>query len=391
MPWRLLVPLFSAYFLIFLGPGAFQQFLMRYLREAVGLSGAAPGAAWATVYIVMTGAAFLPARVARRLDDRAAIALGASTYPLFLGLILWLRRPFVPFLAAALWGVGAATLWVVSSLVVVERSPEGRVGLLSGSLNAVARGGFAVGGVLLSQLIASHGIERALEVAFLFGLAGALFAWAMPPFRGDHELPGPAGVARFLRLSSAKAGAFFQFTAACSFGALLGAFAEMVGSLHGVRWVGPVTSAYLVLSVVGAVFGGGMCDLLGVRAALTAAYGLGAVGVALPLLGPSVPAMAAGSGLLGVLSGTVPTAIMVMVREEAREGERMTAMVAFHIPRTSGMAASILFSGLLLGLEVAPGRILACFGALFALCALLSALFVKGRVTSSRPGPRSPR
>ena len=160
---RELVWLSAGYFFLFFG-ASHQQFLVVYLRDTLGWSESIAQAVLGIVYASFAVWRLLIVHTLRPLGDYRSILLGAFTYPLFV-LAIW-GASYVTrvtwatvgvFLVAALWGWGAASMWLTSGARVLDASRRSRYGLASGIFYAAPNTGFALGILLFDYLLRTRG------------------------------------------------------------------------------------------------------------------------------------------------------------------------------------------------------------------------------------------
>jgi MFS family permease len=385
----------AGYFFLFLG-ASHQQFLIVYLRDVVGWSDGSAQALLGSVY-----ATFMVWRLlvgwTLRIGDYLSILLGALTYPLF-ALVVWAasfaaHSPWwvgVAFLGAALWGWGAASMWLASGSVVLDAAKRSRYGAASGVFHAAPNFGFALGVFLFdSWLRAGAGTlgahrSRLLVTAAAMGI-GCMCLAAIPR-HGVLRDSRVGGALRFMRHPSLRIASFLMASSSIGFGLMLSVFPDFVqgtmgGSLLGTAAFFPLARG--VLSLTGSPFS----DRWGRGAVLFVSFAVGAAGVALAALLPSVWTAGLAALLLGVLGGVVPPVASALVGDVAGSASRPLALGAVFFWRDFGVVLVFALSVTrALGALRADARTLfGGFASLFVLCACLSAALMRREATRVRP------
>ena len=168
----------GSFFLIFLGAGAFQQFISPYLLKTHHLGADASSAVLATVYLAAFVCLTFASYSMAWLGEYAALGLGALAYALFGVAALISGNLLVLLLAAVVWGWGSSVLWTAGSTFVLDLAEEGSCGRYTGMLYTGVIIGQALGVLLLSgmvDLLGPRGMVACVVVITLLGTAIALF------------------------------------------------------------------------------------------------------------------------------------------------------------------------------------------------------------------------
>lgn len=364
---RDLAVLSSSFFLIFMGAGAFQQYLIRFLKDVTGRTG--PECSWvlATVYLSFLVWRIFAAYTIRWLGDQRSIFLGQVTYTLFLVFAIFTRDYWLLLGAAALWGWGASAMWIASSTQILDASARTRYGSASGVFYAATHLGQWLGVILMGWLFTHGGWGPLLGVALGVSVLGNLVALAVPRKYVAREEPRISKVFGVLRSPESKALALILFVSSAGFGLILSVFGTLLSTEHLV-WI---TSGFYGGRLVSSWYAGGISDRLGRRAVLVAGFALSAVGMLIGLLSGSSAALFAAALTLGVQSGTVPVAAMAMVGDFTDPSRRHLAFGAIYVWRDLGVALTILGSQQLVS-RVGQGVCFGAFAVLFAVCALVA-------------------
>jgi predicted MFS family arabinose efflux permease len=165
----------AVFFLVFLGGGAFQQFLSEALQ------GASDPRALRTTLLAVTYGSFLLWRIGvawteQWLGEWASIALGALSYAL-LPFLLVLKAPaWLLIVGAAAWGFGAASFWVASGTRVLHLAAQSRYGRGTAAIYVGCLMGMVCGLLVQSYLGGRWGTGTIPWWAASTSLAGAALA-----------------------------------------------------------------------------------------------------------------------------------------------------------------------------------------------------------------------
>src|SRR5206468_10814649 len=186
---RALWLLSGSFFLVFLGGGAFQQFVGPYLLATYHLSAGAGALALATVYLVAFTCLMFATYSIALLGEYGALALASLTYGLFAAVALVTGNVVALVLAAAVWGWGASVLWTAGTAFVLDLADAGAYGRAAGTLYSGVYVGQALGVVLLGVLAGLLGPRGMAACAAGLTLLGSAAALCLP--RGRHARAHP--------------------------------------------------------------------------------------------------------------------------------------------------------------------------------------------------------
>ncbi|NLC55556.1 MAG: MFS transporter [Armatimonadetes bacterium] len=370
----------TSFLLIFMGAGAFQQYLIRYLQEVTGRTPTECSWVLATVYLSFLVWRLFAAHTIRWLGDQRAIFLGQLTYTLFLVFAITAQSYWVLLAAASLWGWGASAMWIASSTQVLDASARTRYGSASGVFYAATHLGQWVGVVLLGYLLARHGWSALLWVAVGVSVAANAVALAVPRKYVARERPRMSKVFGVLRTRLSKLLAAILFVSSFGFGLLLSGFSTLLepGALV---WV---TSGFYGGRLVSSWYSGWISDQLGRRGVLVWGFGLAAAGMLVGLKTDNLWALFTAALALGVQTGTVPVAAMAMIGDAVDSRQRHLAFGAIYVWRDLGVAVAILGAQYIVRFLGGYGICFALFALLFAACAVLASS-LRGQEVGASP------
>ncbi|HUT37057.1 MAG TPA: hypothetical protein VNE39_26480 [Planctomycetota bacterium] len=366
---RLLVPelwlLSGAFFFIFLGPGAIQQHLDRALGEKRFL-------ALATVYLSFCFWRVFVGVTLRALGGFASELLGAATYFGFVA-TLWLSTGWVPVLAAAaLWGWGAASLWITSQAQLLDATE--RHGASSGLFYAALTAGQALGVVLLG-LAATR--DALLLTSLALGVPGLVLLCFVPRTHARREGFSLAGFWRVARRRPVVPVGVILLCSSLSYGILLGVFSEISRVATGSQW--PAVAFY-VARVALCFPAGALGDAIGQGRVLKASFLLAAAGILAAALWRGSPglSLALCAGAMAMQSTLAQSSAMALMGQAAPSESRHLALGAAFVWRDLGIVLPLFVAGALRGLlpsGAAVGEVfryaLFGFAAVFVGCAFL--------------------
>lgn len=376
---RDLAVLSTSFFFIFMGAGAVQQYLIRYLHEVTGRTEAQCSWVLATIYLsFLVWRIFAPYTI-HRLGDRWAIFLGQCSYTLFVILAIAAPRYWVLLAGAVLWGWGASAMWIASSTQVLDSSARTRYGSASGLFYAATYLGQMLGVLLLGWLHGRYGWPAMLWAAVAISVAGNAFALGVPRRFVAREQPRLGQVFGVLRSRQSKLLAGILFASSFGWGLLIGGFGTLLGKVHLAACLPWVAGGFYGARLVSGWYSGRISDRLGRRGVLVWGFGLAAAGMLAGLKADSAWALFAAASALGVQAGTVPVAAMAMIGDAIPPERRHLAFGAIYVWRDGGVALSILGSQAILRLVGGYTACFALFAGAFALCALLSGALLEKR------------
>jgi MFS family permease len=383
---RDLVVLSAAFFFIFGGTGCLQQYLTPYLEQTRHWDPVR-----ASLVLTVLYGSFLVWRVLaiytiRALGDYWSIILGTLTYTLFPVAIASSGRIDVALVAAAVWGWGAASLWITSTAQVLDAAQRSHYGRASGAFYGATHVGYALGLLALGALVRAYPEGR----VFLYGAAaitgfGNLVCLWVPRRRFERDLPN---VLQVLRISVAREGLVvgaLQFASSLSYGLLLGLFAAAITARYELKWVGIFTLGFYVVRAVMSPLSGAVCDRVGTRQVLVYSFLASGVGLALPALWARVASLVGSSAVLGVQAAAVPVGVMAYVGEISNSSKRQATIAGMYVWRDAGVAAAVLASAYLreaFGTFRGPFLV---FGAVFVLCGILATRLPRAEAKSADP------
>jgi len=367
-----LVILSSSFLLIFMGAGAFQQFMIPMLSERLGKTALESSWILAALYL-----SFLWWRVAcsytlKWLGDYWSLILGSLIYTIFPLAVLFTRSYALLLVLAIAWGWGAASIWISASTRVLDSSSSKKYGISSGTFYTAAQLGQAIGVILLERIIRTGGENGMLFWVFLITAAGNAMLFMLPAKTVVREQPKLAKVFGVLKSGRNKAVAFMQFASSFGFGVMMSSFADMVRSYYGILLVGTATIWFYVVRLFSSSFLGWLSDRWGRERILFLGFLLSAVGFTVVVFNHSLPAMYLEAGLLGFQFGTVPVAVMAMIGDETKPEERHLVFGGMFLWRDLGVAVAII-SGMYINAFTRNYSVsFAIFAALFFVCAFLA-------------------
>lgn len=373
---RTLGLLSGAFFLVFLGMGAFQQFVSPYLLKTHHLGATTSNAVLATVYLVAFGCLTFSTYSIAALGEYTALVLGTLCYGLFGVVALITGNVVVLVLAAALWGWGASVLWPAGTALALDLAGAGMYGRFSGMLYTGVYIGQALGVLLLGALEASLGpwVMAACAVALtLLGTSAALF---LPRRRHARSVPKVLNPLSVLAAPETRTAALILLLSSSGFGLLLGVFGQVVAAIYGLAAVGWLTGAFYVARIPAGSGGGWLVDRLGRRPVLSGVFLASAVALLLAALLHHPVLLAFCAAALGVQAAVVPVGLMSWVGDRAAAADRPSTFAAVQLWFNVGTGLSILGGHSLLALLGGWQGSFVFFAALFLACTVLAGRLV---------------
>jgi len=362
----------AAFFFIFMGTGALQQFLIPYLEQTTPWGAMRSSLVLATVYLGLIVWRVLGGYAIRAFGDYWAMVVGATTYTLFALVLLVYPRQWALLGAAFAWSWGAALLWITSSAHVLDASRREHYGRAAGMFYAATHFGFVIGVVVLGLLLRGVGGRGMLLGAIGLTGVGNVICLLVPRRRFPRDLPSFTAV---LRVAVGRAGrtlSLVQLAAAAGFGLLLGVFASAIKHDFGIAAVAPITMAFYVMRAVISPFAGALSDRLGRARVMAGGFGLGGVALLIAAVAPGAATLTLAAAALGGVTATVLAAVLAFVGDTAQPSSRQAAVAGLSVWRDLGVAITILLGQYLRLVFHGYAAPFLLFAAVFFLCAWLS-------------------
>lgn len=383
---RDLVILCAAFFFIFMGPGATQAFLNDLL-----------GPGWRTAVLAVVYGMFLFWRIfvtatVSVLGDYVSIVAGGATYVMFAA-GLWLSRGDstsqrgLLLALAALWGWGAASMWIVSSAQILDVTQKHRFGRASGIFYMTLLAGQGIGILLLERVRAWGEAYRSAAwaqdaqclVATGLGLVGLVFFMFVPRREGPRESFSPKVFAEMVGSRKVMLLGVFLFASSLSYGLLLGPFQDWVKALGGTQWLGRPLACFFAVKSALSLTGGTLSDRFGRSRVLQVGFWVSAGGTILAACWGHLLTLALCALSLGIQSAVVPAAAMATIGDSTSPERRQLAFGAVFVYRDLGVVAGLLVGWMLVALPRGWGWpalsfpvCLAFFGLVFLACGFLA-------------------
>ncbi len=372
----------AMFFFVFMGAGAQQAYLVRYLQRVTGWSGVASGSIIAAVYVSMLVFRTANLYLFPGWSDRFFTIVGSLTYLGFcLSMALLSRFPsYALALASAVgWGFGAALMWTGTTMQILALSDRagGRHGTGMGILYASTHAGWLSGAVVLGLVYQSLPTDRLFLLYLLAAgitLVGNVISLSLPSSGpAVREPPTLRGLLEIMAHGRARISCLLQFLSALAYGLILGTFGRFVELEYGASWVWVPVSLYPAVRMVLSLAGGALSDRVGHAPVLCSGFLAGCVGL-LACAGWKSPYALVLTGVaLGLLNSTVPVVASAIVGDGADRKRRPLAYGIFFAWRDLGVVTSALGSNLL-GQRVPMRSVFLLFAAVYGACAVFAAL-----------------
>jgi predicted MFS family arabinose efflux permease len=362
----------GSFFLVFLGAGAFQQFIAPYLLRVHHLGSGAASAVLATVYlsafICLTFATYSMAR----LGEYAALVLGTLAYAQFAVVALISGNLAVLLAAAAVWGWGSSVLWTAGTAFVLDLAGEGSYGRYTGVLYTGVFIGQALGVVLLGALVDLVGPRAMVLAVAAITVLGTLVALLLPRTRQHRAQPALLNPFGVLRDPVTRTAALILLLASSGYGLLLGTFSQVVSDLYGLAAVGWITAGFYVARIPAGSGGGWLIDAWGYRSVLRVVFGITSGALLLAALAHHAVVLALCAVALGIQAAVVPVGLTAWVGSRAGAADRPATFAAIQLWSNMGTGLAIMGGGRLLSLLGGWQGTFGVFALIFALCAALA-------------------
>jgi len=380
----------AVFFLVFVGGGAFQQFLAETLK------GATDPRALRTTLLAVTYGSFLLWRIGvawteQWLGEWASIALGALCYAFLPFLIVVGAPAWLLIVGATVWGFGAASFWVASGTRVLHLTTQSRYGRGTAAIYVGSLTGIALGLVAQSYLGERWGAGAIPWWAAGASLAGAALAATLWRGSAPQERPTWSAYRGLLLDSHILLAGVMLFASGLTYGVLLSTFSDAVVERSSLGKLGLVALCFHLPKAALSYVGGWASDRWGRNRAMAAGFLAGAGGLLLTGLLVWTPAFSAGgaplevAGLalaalfLGIPAGVVPVAGSALVGDRVSGPRRMMGLGSLFIWRDAAVVAGMLGSEYL-------RRSLNLSGSYLVMALILAGFaLASGRLTRLRP------
>lgn len=371
-----LILLSTAFFFLFMGGGAQQQFVAPYLEQFTTWSPVQRTCVLAMVYFSFALWRLNSAYFTQLLGERLTIMLGSLTYALFPCILAFTRSFEVLLLMAFVWGWGAALNWNTTSIRILNVTMHHRYGAAAGVLYGATHLGFTIGVLLLGAVLHYTNSHRAMFLtASAIALIGCTLPAGLPSTSLKYDTPSFRRLTAVLLTRHGITIAFFLFMGALGFGILLSSFAELAARGATAQWFAAITALFPFARFCISITGGIASDKLGRGLVLAFAFALAAGALLLVALFPHSSMALGGAALaMGIQAGIAPAVVMALVGDITNPHERHMTYGALFIWRDLGVVTAMIGSQALRQLMRSFQVSFVTFACIFALCALLGVM-----------------
>ncbi len=382
---RTVLLLSGTFFMVFMGTGAQQLYLVPYLRGITDwtplMCNLVPGMVYLSMMVFRVGNVYL----LRKWSNWRLTMVGATTYSLFSVVMLatfYLESYPLALLAAAVWGWGGAAMWAGTTMSILDATDAGRRahGVGAGTLYAATHGGWLAGAAILGLIYGNPSWQpfSLYIAAIVFTGIGNLMVLTHPR-DADFvpQMPTLQDLLVVARRSKVIVAGFLQLTSALSFGIMLGVFGDYIESTYGAQYIWLTGTFYPLVQFCLSYLGGSLADRLGHGTVLAGSFLIAAASMLVAVSFASIVAAALAAAGLAVLSGTVPVVSAAMVGDSADRSRRPLAYGALFVWRDFGVAATAIWSSILMRSTGDFASIFNIFAVVFVVCAFVSLLLRK--------------
>lgn len=332
----------SAFFFIFMGVGAFQQFLIPVFSVKLGRSAMECSWILATLYLSFLFWRVVCGWTLKWLGDYLSLVLSSLTYLGFAICALFVNNYSFLIIAAIVWGWGAASIWIAASTQVLDTSTRTKYGSASGIFYTATQLGQAIGVFLLGWIAGKQGNKPMLIWAIIITAVGNMIIFGVPKRRTRRESPTISRIFGVLKSRKSKIIAFMQFVSSFGFGIVMSSFGDLIKTLYGVALIGIITQGFYVTRMVCGYFAGWLSDRVGRDTVLILGFLFSAIGLGLAIFVRTPWALFISAATFGLQVGTVPIVVMAMIGDSTTPERRHLVFGAIYLWRDLGVAVSIL-------------------------------------------------
>jgi MFS family permease len=369
--------IYLSFFLIFLSSGAFQQFMVPYLMATTNWGRMGSSTILAMVYF-----SFLLWRVfvsysLMFLGEKASLVLGGVTYTFFAFMLIFPDNYYTILAAAAIWGWGAASLWISSSSIVLDFAGTGRYGSASGKLYSSANVGQAIGVLVLGTIISFAGFRESIIFAVVVSFVANAISALIPIREAVRERPNLKIIMSIGLSGKGCILGVLLFASSLGYGVLLGIFAEHVASGYGFLSLSLITLAFYIIRIPSSLFGGLILDKFPRSAVLSVSFAVTSVSLIAIGLNPTQLSLTFGALALGFEASLVPVASMVLIGDAVKPERRHMALGVVYAWRDLGVALALVGGAAMRNTFGGIEQPFLLFGLAYGVCIVLSLYLAK--------------
>lgn len=372
----------GTFFLVFMGTGAQQLYLVPYLQDVTDWTPLMRALVPATVYLSMMVFRVGNVYLLRRWSNWQLTMVGAVTYSLFsllMLLVFFVKSYPLAIGAAAVWGWGGAAMWAGTTMSILDATDAGKRahGVGAGTLYAATHAGWLAGSIILGLIYRNHDWQPfSLYIAALgLTLIGNLMVLCHPRDKGFvAHMPTLGDLLDVARRAKVVIAGFLQLTSALSFGLMLGVFGDYVKNTYGGEYIWITGMFYPFVQFCLSYLGGAMAGKLGHGAVLAGSFLIAACAMWVAVSFTTVVAAGFAAAGLAVLAGTVPVVSAAMIGDSADRSRRPLAYGALFVWRDFGVASAAIWSKVLMRDTGDFAGIFQTFALVFVACAFVSLL-----------------
>ena len=360
-----------AFFFIFMGAGAFQQFVVSYLGS-LGWSTLKAASILAVVYSSFMFCRFLAPYTLWYFKDYLAALIGGITYGLFVLAVFLLPSYPALIIFALVWGWGASIFWTAGSTLILDEGDRTKsYGSYMSVFYSSTHLGFLIGVLALGAILSRYGYRPLFTFSLASTLLGILILVPVSRKRSEREKPKINKIIEVLSVPKAGIIGFFLLGSNIGFGLLLSVYGQFVTQVRGADYLHTVTSFFYLARMFASLLSGSISDRVGRHRVFLVSYLLSTLGLATAALWPTITGLTVSAMALGILAGAVPTLATASIGDSSSKGRRHIAVGAIFVWRDLGIVAAIML-GQIIGINLGLRATFAIFAGIFALSALLS-------------------
>lgn len=341
-----------------------------FISDELGAGELGVGLSLAVFALTSITARPLIGRLVERFGRRAlmvsgALIAGVAGFLCAMAHTLWLL-----LVLRGIAGVGEAALFVAAATMIADLAPPERRAEAASYFSVAVFGGLGVGPIIGDAVLGDDRYYRAFLIAGVFAWVAALLSLAVPRvvvaadagMHDDVELPERRGIARVMHPEAVWPG----LTLACGIAgfAVFSAFLPQHAKDIGLGSSGGLFAVYSLVCLILRFAGAKSLERLGVRWAVSIAFGSLAVSLGSLALFPTAWALWTAAAVIGIASAFLYPSLMAFTVNRVDERERPIAISSF----TMFFEVGNISGGLVFGLIAQLASIRAAFGSVVVVC-----------------------
>jgi len=357
-----------AFMLVFFGFTAAQQYVTTFF-DSLGLPSVGFNSL-AILYLFFTVFSAVAGTIVSRYGARKVMLVSVLFYSLFIA-SLTTGYVYLVYIASALAGIAAATLWVSQGSYIIRLSGKRSYGTNTGFFSAIQSFGTVIGIFIAGFLINLY----LFKPTFLFLLTFPLLA-LIPLYLLEDIRPKPKNntlymVRKSLTNPLALRIGLFRLSSYFVLGIVVGILPIEIKNLLGIVYIGPLSTLFYAIPIALTYFFGRGSDLVGRMKMVPYSYIISILGLAILFFAGSLAWFVIGIVFLALSSAILGPVSAALIGDISTEKNLESIASLFWIMSSMGIVISTFISSILISKWAYLVAIIAMVISLFLMVPLL--------------------